>query len=444
MPILKQGKYQLATGNQWMDRESTGFTKTILKMPPGVALYKMKLGKAKLDIIPYVAGAGNPDAQPGFLTWKRTLWVHRNIGPNRDAVLCPAKMLNKPCPVCEEYNRQMRTNPDDEAYKAIQEFKPKEWDLMQVRDRNDPAKKIQFMCTSYHRFSNEIAEAVSAGGPEQKFGNFWHPKGGQILNVSFGEKAMGRGRPFLLATRVDFTPRPDVPEQVIDKGFKLDSLLIFYKYEKLTEMFGAPAAEAEEAPAEGEEMPEAEEAQYDETTPEAAEGEELPEEGQEAAPEEGLEEVADGEEAPPEEGGEEAPPEEELEEQPAEEEAPPPPPRRPAPKGAKPPARPAPKNAARRAAAPPAEPEEAPTDWNAFDQQGGGEEVAEGEEAPAEEEAPDPEPEEEQAPPPPRRPAAKPAAKPAARPPARPAAKPAGKPAPKPAARPAARPVARR
>lgn len=438
MPILKQGKYQLATGNQWLDRESTGFTKTVLKMPPGVALYKMKLGKAKLDVIPYVAGAGNPDAQPGFLTWKRTLWVHRNIGPNRDLVLCPAKMLNKPCPVCEEYNRQMRTNPDDEAYKAIQEYKPKEWDLMQVRDRADPAKKIQFMCTSYHRFSNEIAEAVSAGSPEQKFGNFWHPKGGQILNVSFGEKAMGRGRPFLLATRIDFTPRPDVPDVVIDKGHKLDGLLIFYKYEKLTEMFGAPAPEeGEEAPAEGEEMPEGEEAVYDEPTEGAAEGEEQPAEGEEA-PAEGFEE-ATGEEVQEEgtEGFEEQPAEEGqegFEEQPAEEEAPPPPPRRPAPKGKAA----APKPAPRRAAAPPAEPEEAQTDWGAFDQQGG---PAEGEE-----ESPDPEPEEEAAPaPPPRRPAAKPAAKPAAaRPPVRPAARPPAKPAPKPAARPAARPAPRR
>jgi hypothetical protein len=423
MPILKQGKYQLATGNQWMDRESTGFTKTIIKMPPGVALYKMKLGKAKLDIIPYVAGPGNPDAQPGFLTWKRTLWVHRNIGPNRDVVLCPAKMLNKPCPVCEDYNRQMRTNPDDEAYKQISELRPKEWDFMQVRDRNDPAKKIQFNITSYHRFSNEIAEAVSAGGPEQKFGNFWHPKGGQILNVSFGEKSMGRGgRPFILATRVDFSPRPDVPEQVIDKGFKLDSLLIFYKYEKLTEMHGASAAaEGEEAPAEGEEMPEAEEAQYDETTPEAAEGEEQPADGEEAPPDEGTEGY---EEAPAEEGAEGEAEAGDYEEQPAEEEAPPPPPRRPAPKGKAPP-----KPAARRAA-PPAEPEEQVTDWGAFDQQGGP--TADGEEAPPEEESPDPEPEEEAAPaPPPRRPAPKPAPKAAARP--------TGKPAPKPAARPAAR-----
>lgn len=429
MPILKQGKYQLATGNQWMDRESTGFTKTIVKMPAGVALYKMKLGKAKLDVIPYIAGQGNPDAQPGFLTWKRTLWVHRNIGPNRDAVLCPAKMLNKPCPICEDYNRQMRTNPNDEAYKQIAELRPREWDFMQIRDRTDPAKKIQFMCTSYHRFSNEIAEAVSAGSPEQKLGNFWHPKGGQILNVSFGEKSMGRNsRPFILATRIDLTPRPDVPDVVVDKGHKLDALLIFYKYEKLTEMFGEPAPEeGEEAPAEGEEMPEGEEAVYDEGSEQPAEGEELPAEGEEAVADEGFEE------APPEEGTEEQPAEESqegFEEQPTEEEAPPP--RRPAPKGKGP----APKPAARRAAAPPAEPEEQPTDWNAFDQEGG--------EAPAEEESPDPEPEEEPAPPPARRPAPKPAAKPAARPPARPPARPTGKPAPKPAARPAPRPAARR
>lgn len=305
---IKQGKYKLAE-TKWMDRESTGFTKTFLKLPPGVQIYKLKVGKAKLDIIPYVAGKRNPDADEGMLYWKVQFWVHRNVGPNRDTVVCPAKTLDKPCPVCEEYARQMRTNPDDDEYKQIQEMKPREWELIQVRDRNNKEAGIQILPLSFHRFSDKIVEQAAMGEEEQHWDNFWHPKGGKAILVNWGNDSTGeRGGSYIRAKGVNFLERPDLPDALIEKGHCLDECLLVYKYDKLKEMFGEGGGEEEEE----EEGEEGEEGEESEAPPKkkkkkpAAEEEEGEEESSEEEGEES--ESEEGEESEGEEEEEETPP----------------------------------------------------------------------------------------------------------------------------------------
>jgi len=403
MAILTQGKYKLAQ-TKITDRESSGFTKSFLKLPPGVNVYKLKAGKAKIDIVPYVAGKRNPDAEEGMLYWKMVFWVHRNIGPNRDTVVCPAKTIGKPCPICEEYNRQMRTNPDDEEYKQIQELKPKEWELMQIRDREAKEKGLQILPLSFHRLSDKIAEQVSMGEEGQNWENFWHPKGGKALLVNFGEDTSGKNK-YLRAKGVNFLDRQDLPDGLIDKGLCLDDCLIVYKYDKLVELFGEPDSKTEEENTESEET---------ETETESEEGLETTEEAAEEETVETSQEETEAEAEPAE----------------AEEEEAPAPPAKKKPAAGKSAAKPSAKKA------PPAEPEEEETeeqtekaseeepDWNAFDkteEETPAEETEEAPEAEAEEEV------EEEAPKPPKKPAPKAPVKPAAKPTGKPAVKPTPK-----------------
>src|SRR5438128_12162159 len=94
-----------ASTKKWVEKQSSGFTSTYLRLPKGTSLYQPKAGSALLDILPYevakgseVAG-GNPHAEKGLLYWERTFHVHRNIGPNSEAFVCLAKTLKKKCPV---------------------------------------------------------------------------------------------------------------------------------------------------------------------------------------------------------------------------------------------------------------------------------------------------------------------------------------------------------
>lgn len=402
-----------------MEKDTSGFTASFLKVPQGVNTYKIKVGKALLDIIPYVVGAGNPNADEGMLWWERTFWVHRGIGPNQVMVICPAKTREKPCPICEARQRLLR-NGDEESRSEADDLKPKEQALVQIRDRNDKDKGIQLFPLSFHRFLDKVHEMANA---EEAFQNFWHPKGGKALKVVWGEDSTGdKGGKYTRAKTVLFTERQDLPDAVIDKGYCLDSLLLVYKYEKLEELFNQGAHEevppAEEEAVEGEETEEAatEEEVVEEgaeETPEAEEppprkkpvsGKSVPKRPAPPVEEEDTEgeEPVEGEESA--EGEEEPAAEEEAVEgeDTGEEEAPASPPKKkPVTVAGKPAAKPVPgkKPAAAK-----------PTNWDAFDQGEPEAAAEEGEEEPAAEEE-----EEQPAPPPKKKPVAPvPAKKPVA------------------------------
>ncbi len=41
------------------------------------------------------------------------LWVHYSVGPENGSVICLFKMKNRPCPICEEYNKAEATGRED-------------------------------------------------------------------------------------------------------------------------------------------------------------------------------------------------------------------------------------------------------------------------------------------------------------------------------------------
>lgn len=247
----KQGKYKLASTKRWMEKETGNFTGSFLKTPPKASLYKVKVGKAKLDIIPFVAGKGNPNADEGMLWWERTFFVHRNIGPNQAVVICPARTLEKPCPICEARQRLLKQDEPEEA----DGLKPKEWVIVQLRDRNDKEKGIQLLPFSFHRFVDKVHEMANSGDADEKYDEFWHPRGGKLIRVNWGEDSAGdRGGKYVRAKTVIFEDRPDLKEETIDSGYCLDDLLIIMEYKKLKALY-----ETGEGDGEGEDDEEEEE-----------------------------------------------------------------------------------------------------------------------------------------------------------------------------------------
>ena len=76
---------------EWAKKNKGGFESTTIKLPTDVEAFRMKSGKAtRIDIIPYNAGAGNPNADKGEEAYERTYFVHKNIGPDQKWVVCLA------------------------------------------------------------------------------------------------------------------------------------------------------------------------------------------------------------------------------------------------------------------------------------------------------------------------------------------------------------------
>lgn len=241
----KPQQYQLASSKKFMEKESSGFTASFLKIPQGASIYQLKVGKASLDIIPYTVGKGNPNADEDMLYWERLFWVHRNVGPNQNTYICPAKTANKPCPICDDRARILRSDPDEQDMETMKNLAPKEWLITQFIDRNNEDKGIQLLPLSYHRFANTVQEGAAAGDEDDHWENFWHPVGGKTLRVQWGEDSIGRQK-FIRALTVLFKDREDLEDDVMDQAFCLDDLLIIPDYKKLKAVYTAAAPAEEE------------------------------------------------------------------------------------------------------------------------------------------------------------------------------------------------------
>lgn len=73
--------------------------------------YSPKKGDNAIRILPR-------DESEGADHYTEEVWVHYGIGPDSGSVLCPMKMAEEPCPICEEKQRLERKG-DDEGSDAL-------------------------------------------------------------------------------------------------------------------------------------------------------------------------------------------------------------------------------------------------------------------------------------------------------------------------------------
>lgn len=85
--------------------------------------YAVKTGNNWVRILPPT----DRDAQH----YGEDVWIHYNVGPDKATVLCPAKMANQKCPLCEA-RAQFERRGDDESAK---ELKPNRRVLAWILDR---------------------------------------------------------------------------------------------------------------------------------------------------------------------------------------------------------------------------------------------------------------------------------------------------------------------
>ncbi len=76
----------------------------------GITKYKTEASDNFIRIMP---------PKDDTVMWAREVWVHRNIGANGVTLLCPKKMYNKPCPVCEAIEAMKAAKASDDEIKTI-------------------------------------------------------------------------------------------------------------------------------------------------------------------------------------------------------------------------------------------------------------------------------------------------------------------------------------
>jgi hypothetical protein len=232
------------------EREKQGGGGTKYNLPDGVNFFTLKR-HAAISIVPYAVSVDDhPEQVPKGEDWyKRTVFVHYNVGAEEKGYLC-LKTVKKKCPICEHRAEAMKQDKPDE--KLLQALKPKEREIYNVYDHDDPDKGVQLWDYSAYLFQRKLEEELLEGNVDAGFAE---RDGGCILKLRASEKAMGQNK-FMEVTRIDTADRDALDDDILSKALDLDTILKVQSYDDLERIFleldddpnSSGPAEVEDAP----------------------------------------------------------------------------------------------------------------------------------------------------------------------------------------------------
>src|SRR5690606_35728633 len=128
----------------------------------------------------------NPNAEPGAFHYERTYFVHRNIGVNEDAYVCPLRTAGKACPICEYRQKLEKEKNADED--LIGSLVPKQRQLWNIRDNDDLDAGVQVWDISFHNFGKQLKKEVRNADEDDGYEYFADPDEGHLLRVLLEEE----------------------------------------------------------------------------------------------------------------------------------------------------------------------------------------------------------------------------------------------------------------
>jgi hypothetical protein len=224
-------------------KQSQGAQYGYLNLPKGVSMFKEEpKSRINLDILPYeVTSEVHPDrddeygfATPGSLWFKRPYWLHRNVGPNSESIVCPTSIKQK-CPICEHRQQLLKEGLswDDDVVRSL---KPTQRNLYAVipKGNKNYEEKIHIWDISQFLFQAKLNEEVQEN---EEYETFPDLEEGYTLRIRFSEESFGSNK-FADTSRIDFIERTKpYDESILDSIPPLDDLLNIQSYKAISAQF---------------------------------------------------------------------------------------------------------------------------------------------------------------------------------------------------------------
>lgn len=229
--------YKPRTVEQVKGRASrkSGLYDSIFKQ--GFDTYRPKQGD---NLIRYLPPTWDDSDHYGY-----TAFVHRNIGPDNATYLCPRKMLNKPCPICEAQKEAKDAGEGEEATALTTSERIISWVV--DRDADDPEKPLIYD-TSWTQDRDIVSLCVNERTGEILMID--HPDKGYDVTI----KRTGTGlrtKYFGYAISRDDCPINDsekVQDEILEyvKDNPIPDVLNFYDYDYLAGVLSGKVAAKDE------------------------------------------------------------------------------------------------------------------------------------------------------------------------------------------------------
>lgn len=263
-----------------------------------IKFYKVKEGKNRINIVPYIIKTKNHplvksgDYKIGDPDYLMDVYIHRYIGPTQSDIICPKRTYNKPCPICEQ------------ADKARAEGKEKEFSSLRARrtvyynviDARNPDEGLQVFAVSHYLFEKELIDEARNASDNGEIIDF--PDINDGMEISFrAAKAVLNKQEFFEYKSFAFVPRDEpLDEDLVDQAVSFDDIMKLYSYEEIEKMLYGGTEEDEEDESSNSEEEEEEEDEGDSDEEEEEENEEEDEDSDEEEEDEEDDEEEDDEE----------------------------------------------------------------------------------------------------------------------------------------------------
>lgn len=232
-----------STAKRWSQQHDSGYSTTKFKLPEGLGFWQVKEDVVHIEIIPFVAGKGNPYAKPGELHFERTYWEYKNIGADPKSYVAPGKTFGAKDYIAEyaqEVARQSTRNEEEEnkQKELLKSLRPKERQLFLIYDHAQQSKGLQLWDLSFHLFGKRLVSRLEKADERYGYEEFYYPdEYGYTLRLEFDEKSLN-GNKFFECSNIEFVERSEaLPESLVEHGYCLDDFLVHVPYEKLRAIF---------------------------------------------------------------------------------------------------------------------------------------------------------------------------------------------------------------
>jgi hypothetical protein len=200
-----------------------------LVLPKDLEIFNPEKGRIKFDILPYIVKDENhPDrddeyniAIPDSEWYRRPFSIHRNIGPDNEAIVCPGSIGEK-CPICE-YRMKLTDEDDEDEAKALKgDWKKRVIYLVFPIDSKKWDEDVYLYDSSQYVFQKALNDELEDNPDNEIFADAFE---GKTLNVRYTKESTGKYS-YANPSRIDFIDRAEpYDEEFLDSLPNLDDIL---------------------------------------------------------------------------------------------------------------------------------------------------------------------------------------------------------------------------
>ncbi len=216
----------------WAKEAKVDGDATCVALPDGVTWWKPKAGLNRVDVIPFVAGRGNPRADVGYVHFEREYFQHRVTGfDGRGKPYVCLQCFKKRCPVCERARCPLPTD-SEELTKSLWGRQKHLWCVI---DLDSKERKIQVYESGHKNKGSGFFELLETRFLiNKKWASFADLERGYTMGLTGVDDSFS-GVKYVKVSAIDFIDRDKQydEEEMLKQSVCLDECLVELSYGKL-------------------------------------------------------------------------------------------------------------------------------------------------------------------------------------------------------------------